>query len=196
MFPFLTISIIFMLVLAFFRKRSTDKQNEVQQQFWEQENLANSTLRQDISKLEYISIPLDKLPLSLESEAVETIRALADQKIINLSTYTNTELKLKYGIANLDILSEYESNFFTLEKSLESYASELLAADRSSDAQKILEYVVAIGSDVSNIYLMLAELYKAQDHNDRLSWLIAEASKLKTLTKDSLIVKLNAICDR
>lgn len=196
MFPFLTISIIFMLVLAFFRKRSTDKQNEVQQQFWEQENLANSTLRQDISKLEYISIPLDKLPLSLESEAVETIRALADQKIINLSTYTNTELKLKYGIANLDILSEYESNFFTLEKSLESYASELLAADRSSDAQKILEYAVAIGSDVSNIYLMLAELYKAQDHNDRLSWLIAEASKLKTLTKDSLIVKLNAICDR
>ena len=150
MFPFLTISIIFMLVLAFFRKRSTDKQNEVQQQFWEQENLANSTLRQDISKLEYISIPLDKLPLSLESEAVETIRALADQKIINLSTYTNTELKLKYGIANLDILSEYESNFFTLEKSLESYASELLAADRSSDAQKILEYAVAIGSDVSN----------------------------------------------
>ncbi len=196
MFPFLTISIIFMLVLAFFRKRSTDKQNEVQQQFWEQENLANSTLRQDISKLEYISIPLDKLPLSLESEAVETIRALANQKIINLSTYTNTELKLKYGIANLDILSEYESNFFTLEKSLESYASELLAADRSSDAQKILEYAVAIGSDVSNIYLMLAELYKAQDHNDRLSWLIAEASKLKTLTKDSLIVKLNAICDR
>lgn len=193
MFPFLTISIIFMLVLAYFRKKSTDKQNEVQQQFWEQENLANSTLRQDISELEYISIPLDKFPLDTESEAAETIRGLSNQKIINLSNYTNTELKLKYGIANLDTLSEFESNYFTLEKALESYASELLADERTSDAQNVLEYAVTIGSDISNIYLMLAEIYKEQDNLDRLSWLITEASNLKTLIKDSLVQKLNDI---
>lgn len=182
-----------MLVLAYFRKKSTDKQNEVQQQFWEQENLANSTLRQDISELEYISIPLDKFPLDTESEAAETIRGLSNQKIINLSNYTNTELKLKYGIANLDTLSEFESNYFTLEKALESYASELLADERTSDAQNVLEYAVTIGSDISNIYLMLAEIYKEQDNLDRLSWLITEASNLKTLIKDSLVQKLNDI---
>lgn len=196
MFPFLAISIIFMLVLAFFRKKSSNKQNEVQQQFWEQENLANSTLRQDISELEYINIPLDKFPLDPESETADTIRSLADQKVINLSSYTNTELKLKYGVANLDTLSEFESNFLTLEKALEAYASELLAAERSSDAQKVLEYAVTIGSDISNIYLMLAAIYKEQDAIDQLSWLIGEASKLDTLVRDSLIQKLNAIYEQ
>ena len=76
------------------------------EEFLEQESRANSVRKADISALPYVEIPLDELPLDALSACgysalAEELRALASVKILNLSMYTNTELKLMYGPAPL-----------------------------------------------------------------------------------------------
>ena len=47
-----------------------------------------------------------------------TIEALKEKKILNLSGFTNTDLKLEYGVGNLTELTDYDNNYVTLSRSL------------------------------------------------------------------------------
>ena len=40
------------------------------------------------------------------AECLSELQDLSDAKIVNLTGYTNTDLKLKYGTANITILSD------------------------------------------------------------------------------------------
>ena len=46
------------------------------------------------------------------------IEALKEKKILNLSGFTNTDLKLEYGVGNLTELTDYDNNYVTLSRSL------------------------------------------------------------------------------
>ena len=79
--------------------------------FWDKERKANSTVIKDIGNLDYITIPLDKIPVKLETSTEKAIFSLAEKPMLNFVGMSNTDLKLAYGTANLDILTEYENNF-------------------------------------------------------------------------------------
>ena len=57
--------VIFVLVLAYFRKKGTEAQKQVEASFWEREQKANHVRRQDISGLPYITIPLDNFTMGI-----------------------------------------------------------------------------------------------------------------------------------
>ena len=102
----LGIFIFVVFLFSYLRKRSTREQREAQEQFWQRENEANHTRRQDISGLPYINIPLEQFPVGIfEDDALKEdekkLLALSEKKILNLGGITNTELKLLYGAANL-----------------------------------------------------------------------------------------------
>ena len=84
-------------------------------------------------------------------------------------------------------LSKYECNYVDLEKALDSYASELLDHDRTQDAITILEYAVAIGSDVGHTYLTLAGLYHDTGENAKTQELITHAREHASLNRQPFL---------
>ncbi len=193
---FLGIFVFLVFLLAYYRKRSTRKQSDVETQFWNRENLANQTRRQDISGLPYLNIPLETFPIGnfdndRIKEAEKKLLALSERKILNLGGQTNTDLKLLYGAANLPLLSEYDANFTELCRTLVFYAEALSALSLDAEARIVLEYGISCGSDVSRNYLLLAELYLKQGDRQAVERLILHAEKLTSPMKASILRRLH-----
>ncbi|MBR3834136.1 MAG: hypothetical protein IKJ73_07440 [Lachnospiraceae bacterium] len=165
--------------------------------FWEQESRANQVRKADISQLAYIVLDLSLLPmdalLPALSHRAKELEALASEKIINLSMYTNTQLKLMYGPANLEALSYYDGNYLKLIRLLNSIGKELIELGNVSAAKEFLSFSLSIGSDISETFTLLAEIYKSKGHNNDIDLLIKVAENLDTINKSSIINKLNNI---
>lgn len=168
------------------------------EEFLEQESRANSVRKADISALPYVEIPLDELPLDALSACgysalAEKLRALASVKILNLSMYTNTELKLMYGPANLTALSDCDDAYTSLIMLLNKIGASLLEADRPDDAEKFLSFAISIGSDITTSYTMLATLYAKKHDIKRIDWLIGNADSLTSLSGKTIQSNLRSI---
>ena len=168
------------------------------EEFLEQESRANSVRKADISALPYVEIPLDELPLDALSACgysalAEKLRALASVKILNLSMYTNTELKLMYGPANLTALSECDNAYTSLIMLLNKIGASLLEADRPDDADKFLSFAISIGSDITTSYTMLATLYAKKHDINRIDRLIGNADSLTSLSGKTIQSNLRSI---
>lgn len=158
MFPFLAILIVFCLVLAFYIRKNDSSQQQAMDDFWEKERLSNAVRKKDITKLDYISIPLDKIPVKLESSTEKTIYALAEKPMLNFVGISNTDLKLEYGTANLEYLMECENNFLDFISILPDYANELIEAGEVESARMLLEFAVNANADSRKIDNLLASL--------------------------------------
>lgn len=194
MIPVFTICmVIFIVVLKINLNKNSHTQQNIEEQFWEREHQANFTRKQDISNLNYITIPLDKFPLTLNTDEEQALQDLANKRILNLTGISNTDLKLQYGVSNLELLTEYDNNFTLLVNALRTYAKELMDAGLEVDARNVLEFAVSIRADSKHIYLMLANLYRSSNESDKISNLIASAEKLNSISKNSIIHALQAL---
>ena len=167
MFPFLTIFIVFCLILNFYIHKNDNAQQKVQDEFWEKELRSNAVRKKDISKLDYITIPLDKIPVKLCTSTETKLYELAQKPILNLNGISNTDLKLEYGTANLDILSEYDTNFLDFVALVPDYASELVDAGEKEAAIMLLEFAVSVNSDSRKIDRLLASLKDKKSNSKR-----------------------------
>ena len=158
MFPFLAIFIVFCLLLTFYIRKNDTAQQKVQDEFWEKERMSNAVRKKDISKLDYITIPLDKIPVKLETSTEKAIFSLAEKPMLNFVGMSNTDLKLAYGTANLDILTEYENNFLEYVALLPDYATELIEAGEKETARMLLEFAVSVNADSRKIDNLLLQL--------------------------------------
>ena len=192
MFPFLLIFIIFCIVLSYYIKKGNESQKKVQEEFWEKERLANLTRKQDISKLDYITIPFEKIPVKLSTTTEESFFALANKPMLNLTGISNTDLKLTYGVGNLAELSEYDSNFSDMVTILPQYTEELIAAGHESVAQILLEFAVGCKADSKKIYSQLALLYHNNLQTDKLKDLFDSANTLPEYTRIAIQNELSA----
>lgn len=159
---------------------------------------SNLVRRADISGLNYITIHTEQLPLKdNEDETVNSYRDLilnlANKKIINLSEYTNIDLKNKYGTANFPQLQEYDNNYTILVSILQKWANRLYQNGDLQEAKAILEYALSIGSNVTNTFKLLAEIYRKQDTPEKIDTLIQAVSKLTIHDQEKLITDLNII---
>lgn len=183
MLPFLTIFIIFLVVLTYHIKKGDSAQAKVEEDFWEKERKANSVRKQDISKLDYITIPLEKIPQQLHTSTEKAFFSLAEKPMLNLTGISNTDLKLQYGTASLAILSEYDSNFTDMVVLLPEYTSELLGAGQETAARDLLEFAVSCNADSRKIYSQLAAIYQSHNETDNLKTLFVASERLPELTK-------------
>lgn len=192
---FLGLFIFFIFLLAYYRKKGLREQEDIEQAFWDRENEANHVRRKDISGLPYISIPLEKFPINIcgnekLKECETELTRLSSAKILNLGNQTNTDLKMKYGPANLDALGECHDNFITLCRVLVTYAETLLSLGYRDDARTVLSFGIDCGSDHSKNYELLAGLYQEQGDAAALGELLAKAKTLDTPMKQSIISHL------
>ena len=192
--------IIIITVLVAYEKRKSEKlTKKTSEHFWQKEREANQIRRKDISNLPYIIIPCDSLPLSSCSgkEELEQIKkqllTLSEQKILNLSGLTNTEIKLTYGTANLSALCEYDQNYLVLVRTLSRFAALLFEVGNPAGAETVLSYALHIGSDIHADFLLLARIYSERKDISGLDALIQRAESLSSLRKSSLLSTLNKI---
>ena len=192
MLPFLTIFIVFCIVLTYYIKKSDTTQQKVLDEFWEKELKANTVRKKDISNLNYITIPFDKIPQKLHTDTEEKLRSLSEQPMLNLTGISNTDLKLNYGTANLEILSTYDNNFTQFVALLPTYVTELCDASQTDTAQMLLEFAIECNADSRKLYQMLTKIYSDKHETAKIAWLKQQAKHLPEFTKQAVLKDLNA----
>lgn len=197
-FLFLPSILIIVLVISHNIKRSQRKELADKASFWEMESRANDTRKTDISNLPYIEIPYDKLPFyQSENPDIKYIESnilnLKDAKVLNLTGITNTDLKLNYGPANLDVLSSYDENYTTLVRNINQWGQKLYKDNEIDKATTVLEYGIKIGTDVTSTYTLLANIYISIGQTAKIDTLISTASNLNTMSKNIIVNNLNNI---
>lgn len=189
---------IFIVVLTVCLKHNTHKEKQRQEAFWDRESRANSTRKKDLSTLDYIQIPPELLSASCDwdetlLQEVHTLSDLSQKKIVNLNHYTNTDLKLKYGAANLPVLMEYDDNYTALIRTLVNISRKLLEQSRSSAAVPYLEFGVTCKSDITENYVMLAKLYQELNQDSKLMHLYTSIRELSSSNKESILKAISAV---
>lgn len=197
---------LFIMILSFYLvflvARSgavaSKKSDHSKKNFWDREAKANNVRRADISSLDYMQPDLTRLPLKQARELgctdlTDRLEALAERRIINLSEYTNTDLKMMYGPANLDELSNYDSNYIELIRLLNSLGDAMLEKDCIDAAKSFYEYGISIGSDITNTFVQLGHIYMEQGDYNAFDYLLQHADKIKSLSGSIIITKLNNI---
>lgn len=124
---------------------------------------------------------------AISEECKEILRSLSTQKIVNLTGYTNTDLKLSYGTANITCLTEYDQNYTLLVSTLQKWAEALYRGGAKKECRQVLEYAVSIGTDVSHTYFLLADLYDEKGESDLKCSLIEKASGLSSLSSKVIV---------
>lgn len=198
LFPVLTLVMIFILVTAYKIRTSDRNAQDATKEFWENERRANAVRKQSLDSIPYITVPLEKLPMNPAdderiAECQKRIRSLSEKTIANLSAYSNTDLKLTYGAANLDLLSSYDQNCIDLLRTLTKWAQLLIGAGLISDAKSVLEFGISCKSDVSKHYTLLAEIYKQEHMTHSIESLIETAKSLDSPRSASIVKALNEI---
>ena len=163
MFLFIFIFIIFIAVFRYYSHKHTVNQEQVLQDFWDKEQQANNVRKQDITGLEYVTLSADLIPGTLHTEEEKILSHLISQKMLDLTEYSNTDLKLKYGAANLDELSKYEQNYVSMIRQLPIYARQLFDNGNTEEAKKLLEFGMSLENNSGSIYNTFKELYQSQD---------------------------------
>ena len=205
-FPFFASFVIFILILQHNINKGKKAQAQMESEFWNRESSANDVRKRSLDDLVYVSFtsdsfyPLNLLDASLSSdfltkypeakEILSRFLVLETKKIVNLSAFSNTDLKFKYGVANLVTLTEYDSNFNELITLLHKYGELFAKEGYESQALFIWEYAVSIGSDISSTYTLCAGIYHKNKDHTKLQWLKKEAESISTSRKDIIVRKL------
>lgn len=189
--------IIIIVLLQLCLRKNSKKYTKNNEDFWEKESQANSVRKKDISSLDYITIPEDLLLPKTENSRIlkewNNIQELKTKKILNLTGYSNTDLKLEFGAANLTILTDCDNHFTALAKSVSKIGELLMQEGFTTEAVSFLEFGIQIKTDISTNYTLLAQHYADCGSPEKIDLLIAQATQLKSLMKDSIIPSLNTI---
>ena len=117
--PIPSIFICFLIFCAWIyyeRHKSTREYERRSREFWDREDEANHTKNKDISGLPLIAPDVERIPMpETDDENIcyyqEKVKISLAKPMMDLSAYTNTDLKLAYGTGNFKTLSEYDENF-------------------------------------------------------------------------------------
>ena len=182
-------------IVGLLRARAVKKDQKKRDDFFQKESEANSVKKRDISALPYI-VP-DEALLNTDSsdpkitELLSELKTFKDKKILNLTGISNTDLKLKYGTANITELSECDDNFTSYCKVLYSIGKAYNEIGDTVSARRFLEYAVGIRTDITDNYVLLANIYRDNNELNRIDDLINIAGTLNSLSKQIIILKLN-----
>jgi len=199
--PVLTSVILFIIVLFYFIKKSSREADNALENFRKRESEADNTRKKPLDDLNYITIPDEIFRMNRDSDdndcqsAVKVFDSLKDQKIVNLTGISNTDLKLAYGAPNLPFLAQYDQNYTVLARSLDRYASFLTKSGNTDDAVKVLEFAVETGSDISSTYKQLVALYQSNGIKDKIPSLKEKASSLNSVMSPSILRYLDSVSD-
>lgn len=197
---FFCVFIGFTIIVVGKSKKGTDAKVE-RDNFLARESAANLTRRQDISNLPYIYIDLDDAKLEKAKELgvasnIDKLLSYKERKLLDLSDFTNTDLKAMYGPANLPELTDCDTNFADVIMQLNLIGKKLFE-EGSNEAIELavyfLEYAVWMGSSITESFELLANYYVETNNQSKFDILMSDAKDLHGLSAETTINRLNII---
>ena len=192
----LSSTLLFCLLYFLSRQKSKREEEDKERKFWERERESNFTRKKSLDNLNYVTIPESILHMTHMTEEIESflrdLKDLSTYKIVNLTGFTNTDLKLEYGTANINILSDYDFHYTKLVTILQKLAELLHENSNDADAIHVLEFAVSTGTDVSKSYYLLAKLYHDAGTPEKITNLINQAQSIRSMLKDTIVQNLQA----
>ncbi len=197
--PFLASFILMAFVFNFLSRRVSRKQEENEENFWEKERLSNNVRKKSLDNLDYVKIPVSMLPFGTAGDnenlakAEADVKALESEKIVNFTGITNTDLKLEYGTANITALTQFDQNYTTLARALQTWGELLYNEGRYEDSASVLEFAVKTRTDITATYRYLVEMYKTklgfseEEIAHKIAGLIPIAKNLNSLSRTQIL---------
>ncbi len=186
-------TLILGFIIAFAVSKGKKTQAALQREYWQKEAAANNTRRKSLDDLDYIKLPMEIFPMELlpDNPKVEDYRqiilSLSECSIVNFTGISNTDLKLRYGAPNIDLLTSYDQNYTLLVRTLQQWAQALYDAGHTTEACQLLEFAVSTGTDVSATYRLLCEIYHKQGTPDKIAGLYPIAETLNSAMQKSIV---------
>ena len=179
--------------------RKSRKLNEkAEKDFWEEEALADSVRKKQLEDSDFVIFPFDKLPTE-ESfspdpvpESLTMLISLSDKKMVNLNGISNTEVKKRFGVANLAVLTEYDTNYETFVKHIYLLCQHLYDIGRTEEALMLSEETILTGTDSLSHYKLILQIYRDQGNLSGISWLKEKADDIRSLTRGAILRALNS----
>ncbi len=192
---FLICFLIFIFWLSHAQRKAQNQDNKASEDFWARETKANSTRKKDISQLPLLHVKESEIPAPhTENESVlhyiGHIRELIKDPMIDLSEYSNTDLKLAYGVGNFKLLSEYDENFANFLSCLSELAHACMVAGLPNDAEYTYRLALHYGSQKTDDYIGLARVYLSMGQPERIRELIREVESGAHPHKASVVEEL------
>lgn len=201
------IFIVFLIFVFLFRykmnqqEKATHRSNEL---FWEREKKSLFIRKKTLDDTIYLKADISKFPkYSLEQfiewqakklyKVQEDCLYYASQPMVNLSNMLNSEIRLKYGTANLTLIESYENNYISYTKQLYQLGKGFYDINRDDDAITVLEEGIRMGSDISHNYILLGKLYCKTNQTVKFQDLYNKTTYIESLTKHKIIDELNKL---
>lgn len=190
--------IVFIIWLRVKMRKNNSSISEESKAFWNREEQANFARSHDISTLDYLTVSENELPFSSpeassderELDLEQQVREASCRKILNLSAYSNTDLKEQYGVANLEELSNCDQNFLLFIRALANWGIYLYEKEDYSRSKQVMEYSRSIKSDISSVYTTLGNIYAREGAMDKVDELIAQVEQSDFALKASILKQL------
>ena len=185
--------LIFSAMTFLYLWRSNKNKVSSQDSFWAKEQEANSTRRKSLDDLDYIKIPVEEFPMTLLEDVPKVedykqiIQSLSELPIVNFTGISNTDLKLRYGAPNIELLTSYDQNYTLLARTLQQWAQALYDGGYVDEARHMLEFSVSTGTDVSGTYRLLCQIYKEQGTPEKIGDLYPIAEMLNSAMQKTIV---------
>lgn len=166
--------VIVILIFTLFLRKGFKGHYNLAERYLEEGREANYARRRDIEP-EYFFVPdVSKLPLSEDSsQAQNIVLACSRKKMLRFpEKMTNIALKKAYGVANIELIAEYEENYDQYIKALIDWAETLLEDGENAKATPILEEAINLGSEYRKSYWLLVDLYVQAGDAEKLQALL------------------------
>ena len=114
----------------------------------------------------FIQVDFSKFPTVSHEECQKKYNAVmgyANLSMVNLQGHTNLELKQSYGPQMLEMIGQYEKNYFGFMDISIQYGKILYENNYINEARQTLEQCMRYHCDVSKCYILLIEIYKKQN---------------------------------
>lgn len=156
--------------------------------------MANQTRKKDISHLPILHVEESELPLiTTENESVlyyiDHIRKIIKSPMLDLSEYSNTDLKLAYGVGNFKVLANM-MKILTFSPRMTNLARACTEAGLYSEAEQTFLLAFHYGSQKMTDYTSLADIYLHLEEPEKISALIRNVEDGPLPHKEALIQAL------
>ena len=198
-YPVFASFIIFILLVRHNIRRNRRIEEGNEKAFWDRERKANEVRRKPLDDLVYVKPDMSSFPKDVMAddpeikECMQLLEELEDQKIVNLTGMTNTDLKLKYGVANLKLLTEYDDRYTLLVQTIQKWADKLWENGYTKEAVPLLEEQVRIHADITSAYRKLAVYYRDNNEPEKIENLKKTAETLNSSSKNVILRSLEEI---
>lgn len=198
----LLLVIIFGIWFNYETRKISKIEADTKADFMEKERLANFTRKADIANLDYIVIPLESLPFSTAAgcpvkdeilDCEKNIIALSHKKILNLEGRSNTDIKMEFGVANLQALIQYDDNFSKLSRLLAKWGRMLYETGEYKAAEQVFSYAVKCKCDIEEIFILLAKIYRKNGNKQGITSLIEASSCFDEFRQKNIVKQISSI---